>query len=460
MLRFPRFSLRQLVFGLSLVAIALLDPLGLASSTDDASSRWLNRLLANSYADDGQRQVVVVLIDDDYLLRNDTYWPLPYTEQSRLFKRLLAYRPEAVFIDLLYSHDHSRVVPGQPPRMESQVLANVFERYQQQGIALLVANTGVERGTPDGANTLPQLAKASTPALVSWSGYGAQYPLAVPTELGALQTPALAMYRRYCLSHTCTGLPTSADEAIRLRPMTVQWGVHQSPLQAKVSDISDCHVPGLFDQLLQAIFWKLGNDAQANCAYTLTLSAADLEVTDPEQQALLRQLLRGKMVLVGARIAGTGDVTQSPLHGKVPGVYLHAMALDNLINWGMNYYRSTPTLAELDLLRNVSIDVIDAIELLLLALLTYLKGTLEAPLFSSAFSGQRALLRIGPVMAWGLVMMLLGGLSVILWRCNYTPANVLGLLLLSLTLFSTRIQALLDGKARSRLDFATHGAQR
>ncbi|MDH0304050.1 MULTISPECIES: CHASE2 domain-containing protein [unclassified Pseudomonas] len=459
MLKFSRCSLRQLLFGVSVVLIALLDPIGLASSTDEASARWLNRLLASGYADDGQRQVVVVLVDDAYLLRNDTYWPLPYSEQSKLFKRLLAYKPEAVFVDLLYSHDHSRLVPGQPPRLESQVLANVFERYQQQGIALMLANNGLERGREGAVNTLPRLAEATTPALVSWSGYGAQYPLAVATDTGVLETPALRLYREYCHAHACASLPVDSTAAARLAPISVQWGVHPSPAQAQVADMGECTVPGLFDQLLQAVFWRLGSNAQAKCAYTLTLSASDLEVTGEEDQALIRQLLRGKLVLVGADIAGTGDTTLSPLHGQVPGVYLHAMALDNLINWGMGYYRAMPTLAELGLPGTGSIDLLDMIELLLLGLITYLKGTLDAPLFTPG-ARRRTRLRLGPASAWVVVLVSLSAVSAVLWQLNYTPVNVLGLLLLSLTLFSARIQAFFDSSARSRLEFATQGTQR
>ncbi|UBM25489.1 CHASE2 domain-containing protein [Pseudomonas sp. p1(2021b)] len=447
MLTLSPLVLRQLLFGLAVVLIALLDPFGLASATDDASSRWLNRLLASWYAEKGQQQVVVILIDDAYLQRNQTYWPLPYSEQSKLFKRLLAYKPGAVFIDLLYSHDHSRETPGQAPRMESQLLANVLERYRHQGIPLFLANTGFSADTQGAVNALPRFAEVSEPALVSWSGHGNQYPLAVPTAVGVLETPALQLYREYCHHHACAPLPADAIAAARLPDMAVQWGLKQSPSQAKVSDISECSFPGLADQLLHAVFWKLGSQAQANCAYSLTLSASDLEATDADDQALLKQLLTGKLVLVGARIAGTGDVTLSPLHGKIAGVYVHAMALDNLINWGMGYYRSTQSLAELGVPGTGSVDVLDVGELLLLALIASLKGRLESPVLTTSQTGSRRRLLLQPLAAWGVVLALVLGLSAALWRWNFTPANVLGLLLLSLTLFKTRVQTLLEDKA-------------
>ncbi|MEX5590936.1 CHASE2 domain-containing protein, partial [Pseudomonas urmiensis] len=87
--------------------MAILAPFGLASSSDKASAQWLNRMFASHYPSLGQQRVAVVLIDDAYLMRNNSSWPMPYGEQSKLFKRLLAYKPQAVFVDLLYSHDHS-----------------------------------------------------------------------------------------------------------------------------------------------------------------------------------------------------------------------------------------------------------------------------------------------------------------------------------------------------------------
>lgn len=445
MLKFSRFSLPQLLFTLAVAFIALLDPFGLSSSTDDASATWLNRLLANRYPDAGQQQVVVVLIDDAYLLRNQTYWPLPYNEQSKLFKRLLAYKPQAVFADLLYTHDHSRAIAGQPPRMESQLLANVFERYQRQGIALYLANNGEPPGGKT-VNTLARFAQVSTPSLVSWSGHGNQYPLATQTGLGVMETPALQLYREYCRSHACAPLPSDAEAAAQQPDIAVQWGLNPHPWQKQASDIDDCKLPGLADQLLQAVFWKVAsNDAPSNCTYNLTIPASALEVTEHEDQELLRKMLQGKLVLVGAHITGTGDITLSPLYGNVPGVYLHAMALDNLVSWGMDYYRSTPTLGEIGFAGKV--DVLDLFELALLALIANLKGSLDAPLFTRSLMNQQRRPRSASLASWALVFSLLVLLSIGLWLKNYTPANVFGLLLLSLTLFSTRVQALFTRRA-------------
>jgi len=444
---------RPIFFGLAVAFITLCDPFGLVSSSNAASARWLNRLFAEQYPDAGQRQVVVVLIDDTYLLRHQAHWPLPYSEQSKLFKRLLAYQPSAVFVDLLYSHDHSRTVPGQNPLMESQLLANVFERYQRQGIPLLLANTGLQRGVDGAVNILPRFAAISRPALVSWSGFGDQYPLAVPTPLGPLESPALGLYREYCRSHACPALPADAEAATQLPAMALQWGLKPSPLQERISAIGHCSAPGVFSQMLQAMFWKLGNSAQATCPYSLTLTASDLEATADEDRKLLHELLRGKLVLVGASIAGTGDVTLSPLHGKLPGVYLHAMALDNLIAWGTHYYRDPPALTELF----GSMNLLDLTQLLLLGLIALLKFVQARPAGSWPHkSWQRS-----PMAGLALMTLLLVTLSYALYRLNMTPVNVLGILLLSLSLCTEKVQERLQLYAcKDQGNRPTQGAQR
>jgi CHASE2 domain-containing sensor protein len=429
---------RKYFFGTFILLMVVLDPFGLTSSTENASAQWLNRMFSGYYDPTGQQNIVVVLIDDAYLLRNNTYWPMPYSEQSKLFKRLLSFKPAALFIDLLYSHDHSRGDPSQG----SQLLANVFARYQHQRIPLLLANTGQARGEDNQINVLPQLASVSSPALVSWSGFSDRYPLAAQTAVGAMETPALQLYRHYCREHACKTLPASAIESIQAPPIAVQWGLDLAPQQAQISGISHCTEPGFLDQLVQAIFWKLGNSAQATCPYTLTLSASDLEANSVEDRALLRQLLTNKLILVGAHITSASDLVQSPLHGKIPGIYIHAMALDNLITQGMNYDRDPSNLLW-------GIDWLDLVEVALLLLIAVLKALHDRrrrnlkplspwPRWEEGFFAS-------PYPSWCVVLSLLSLLSLVLYTFDITPANVLAILLLSLLLFGDKIEAWLDG---------------
>ncbi|MGX9764086.1 CHASE2 domain-containing protein [Pseudomonas shahriarae] len=440
----PLFNRRRYLLAFFIVLLAVLDPFGLASSSDKASAQWLNRMFSSNYPSTGQQHITVVLIDDAYLMRNNTSWPMPYSEQSKLFKRLLAYKPKAVFVDLLYSHDHSL---GDPTR-GSQLLANVFERYQRRGIPLLLANTGVTRGENGQANTLEQFAAFSQPGLVVWDGVDDKYPLAMPTALGLMETPALALYRQFCKGQPCADqLPRDAEAAAQLQPIAVQWGLKLAQQQAQIADIRHCAPPRNFvldgvAQLFQAVFWKLDDSAQARCPYSLTLSASDLEVSSPEDQALVAGLLRDRLVMVGASITSTGDLVQSPVHGLIPGVYLHAMALDNLINKGMDYDREPANFPRLNL------HWVDVLELGLLALIIVLKA-----LHARRLAGLQTWTRwrdhetrffTSPYPSWGLVMLVLLAVCWVLYLNHITLVNVLGIVLLSLALFSERIEAFFD----------------
>ncbi|MFC6339224.1 CHASE2 domain-containing protein [Pseudomonas sp. CCM 7891] len=439
----PLFTRRRYYLAALIVLLAILDPFGLASSSDKASAQWFNRMLSGGYPNTGQQQVAVVLVDDAYLMRNNTSWPMPYDEQSKLFKRLLAYKPKAVFVDLLYSHDHSL---GDPAR-GSQLLANVFERYQRQGIALFVANTGVTRGEDGQANTLAPFTGISQPALVLWDGVDDRYPLALKTSQGVLETPAMALYREYCKTQTCQRLPENAQATVASAPLVVQWGLKLAPQQARIKDLSDCASPSHFlpdwlRQLAQAVFWRFDDSAQARCAYSLTLSASDLEVSAPEDQALIAQLLGDRLVMVGAKITSTGDLVQSPVHGLIPGVYLHAMALDNLMTKGMDYDREPGSLP----LFNIS--WLDVLELGLLALIALFKALharqlAKQPAWTRWPSWERRLFS-SPYPAWGLVLMVLAAVCIVLRNNHYTAVNVLGITLLSLVLLSDRFEAFFD----------------
>lgn len=439
----PLFKYRRYWLAAIIVLLAILDPFGLASSSDKASAQWLNRMFASHYPSLGQQRVAVVLIDDAYLMRNDSSWPMPYGEQSKLFKRLLAYKPRAVFVDLLYSHDHSL---GDPAR-GSQLLANVFERYQRQGIPLWLANTGLTRAEAGQANTLAPFMQVSRPALVVWEGVDDKYPLAKQTQAGLMETPALALYRVFCATQDCQPPPVDAQTAAKRQPIAVQWGLKLAAEQARIADIRHCAAPRHFlldgvAQLFQAVFWKLDDSAQARCPYTLTLSASDLEVSDPNDQALIAELLHDRLVLVGANIASTGDLVESPVHGQLPGVYLHAMALDNLINAGMDYDHEPANFPHLPF------NWLDLLELGLLALIAVLKA-----LHARRLAGHRTWSRwrrqeiwffTSPCPSWLLVMSMLAAVSVLLSLNDITPVNVLGIVLLSLVLFSERIEAFFD----------------
>lgn len=392
----------------ALLAI-ILDPFGLTTATEEASSRLLNQLLANIYDDGAQQRIAVVIIDDDYLRQRGSHWPLPYAEQGKLFRQLLAYRPAAVMVDLMYSYDHAVGRSND----SSQLLANVFERYHAASIPLYLANSGVSQ-----SNTLSRFAEASQPALVSWSAAPQDYPLAAETEDGWMVTAAFALYRIHCQQHHCQSLPATAELAAAAPPMALQWGLGQADGQRHVSDTRQCPAERnawteAATRILQAVFWRFTGPSETRCPYHLTIPAGALATTVPEERALLKQLLADRLVLVGAAIASAEDLTHSPVHGQLPGVYAHATALDNLIQYGMHYFTAPPGIF------GTEMDILDLFELAFVALLLRFQARQ-----SLAFLPMR---NVVPITAITVLVLL----SCVLYALRITPVNILGLLLLT-----------------------------
>jgi hypothetical protein len=61
-----------------------------------------------------------------------------------------------------------------------------------------------------------------------------------------------------------------------------------------------------------------------------------------------RALLAGTVVLIGDARATSPDRVPSPLHVTVPGVFLHAVALENLLSTGQNYATVQPKLGTVE----------------------------------------------------------------------------------------------------------------
>src|SRR5262249_4180194 len=92
------------------------------------------------------------------------------------------------------------------------------------------------------------------------------------------------------------------------------------------------------EQLLLGVFEDLRDagkpDLALPCPSVAVIPASVLWTGDGNAA---RELLGGRFVMIGAAVSGIADWHQSPVHGQVPGVVLHAMALANLLSLGTRY---------------------------------------------------------------------------------------------------------------------------
>lgn len=339
------------VIGLLLMLfVSVFNPFGLRESSEQSTEAWLLRMFAPFYPAQAQGDVVVVLIDDQALARMQASWPLRYSEQARLLRQLLSYQPKSVFVDVLFTQ--RRYDGG-----STASLQRVFSSADEQGIPLILADYRDAEGR---SQMLAELRTVARTAQVNWSGFGERYPLLLVPGASDSRTPALQMYQQGCVDEDC-GLDSFAE------PLLVRWGYWSDGRMSRFVDLSGCGIRGQRSNAMQ-LLTLLGTDSlrsqrDANeverpqpCPYTRTLYANQLR--DPR----VAEVLRGKHVLLGAHIRGIPDLVVSPVQGQLPGVYWHAMALDNLLSQGHQYWRSAP-----EVIRGVSITDVLEMSLVLVA---------------------------------------------------------------------------------------------
>lgn len=123
-------------------------------------------------------------------------------------------------------------------------------------------------------------------------------------------------------------------------PLALVWGLKSAPQTDRPDSLSHCK-PGAYDgwRYMPGVLRQFFADPPSPiCPYHRTLSMVQLnELPEPA----LASYLAGRYVLVGANVPAYNDFANSPIHGLIPGVHLHAMALDNLLTYQGAYKQST-----------------------------------------------------------------------------------------------------------------------
>lgn len=203
-------------------------------------------------------------------------------------------------------------------------------------------------------------------------------------QLGYLVTPAVALIDTVCRSGRTlpgVGVPKLCPQMRRLydpkttqgyglyalsdtlaKPLYVRWGVKLSRLAQKYSGTSlnaeACEAQRMTGwwsktwavtrEVFFAAFPGVKNLVPETayrrpCSYIDTVSAS--VIADPrrigfsdEQAAQFRKdYFQNRIVLVGTAVPFVKDTIPSPVNGEMPGVFLHAMALENMLNFGTSY---------------------------------------------------------------------------------------------------------------------------
>lgn len=392
-----QLAVRMLIRGGIIFLILALDLFGVNTATDNASRQAFQKMVAPFHDTSGRQDIVVITISDTDLpnltSNKENIWPMPYNAQADFLEALIAVSPKAIFWDiytpyvnekapgfcrLFYLLSQNAFVPdaggGQKPFMfvadallsASPNKADLLKEDADLPEECVEANSSsTTPQTPYHSTIAPELVATGITPLPTFS-YGEQhlYPLYINTQTNepvsqtdtaiSQASPAVALFQ----------LMEPTAPQLQGPPLSLIWGNNSAPTyQLDASDAAKCKtadtdLSAMISFSLNAFKGpKSQNDSWLRpnpCMFHNQLSATRFMNLYNQSGDLPSGIFgdctdifcafEGKIILVGADLAGINDIYLSPVQGYVPGVYVHATALDNLLTYGENYKKEMPIL--------------------------------------------------------------------------------------------------------------------
>jgi CHASE2 domain len=327
--RVPFWFVFAVLFAFAIIQI-MLNPFGFSDLTQRYTQDISNLLITGPYVygTAGRDQVSVAMIDEETLHTLQMPWPWNYGAHARALDALLAYKPKAVVVDFLF-------VDSRPDPSISQLVEEIH-RYQKAHVPIYF-----EGGTdlPYGENALrPELAKTGVPiidpSILVYDGVARQYPVTgacfnqKPDANGTCPSLAVRVFRDVFPQYPLPPLNGLIE---------LVWGTRTNPINKKwmhVTDDSGAHVScsGGISSLRRIYLAFFDTSAvQSHCPYTGELPVMSLMEgsDDPD----VTKLAANRVILYGASLEGAQDKSYTPVNGLLPNVFVHAMALDNLVTF-------------------------------------------------------------------------------------------------------------------------------
>ncbi len=324
---------------------------GLSFHLTPWSQAFINAIVKYAYdprGENGQQDTTVLLFREENLQDFRTHYPVPYRIHAQVLEALSIYAPRAVFVDFVFVD----------AREGDQV-----EELAQSVCILSEAGTKVFLAAPVKAvlgNTvreeLLKCAQRASPHMDREQGVSGVLTYANGAWDGEDFLPSAA----FAVAADKLGI-----DPRRAEPLEIIWGKGVAELNRKWMK---CEDPTLL-QVFKATLFHGPLATKLSCPYTRTLSVNHLLNSTGDQD--VHKALHGKTVFYGAAFRMTGDRVNSPVYAEMPGVYLHAMAYDNLATFRAHYKRSER--------HGLLARLLDAALLFIAALLLLFQSREEAP---------------------------------------------------------------------------------
>jgi CHASE2 domain-containing sensor protein len=271
------------------------------------------------------------------------------------------FKPAAIFLDYYYTFPHGE----DPAREIAQFAQRLKDESEINGVPIRLGPVG------DGPVFAPL---RQIPSLgVSWTGLDL---LSVPfAAADGSPIASYGLYRIWCQDRgiDCNWTPKG--------DLTLTWGfgVSDRALRFAAEEDAACALNSnsfagkavagashFTRAMFRAALYDEGGQSvrrdplESRCFYNDTLIASHVMSGALDQE--IAPLLENRIVLIGAAHARPADRHHIPQVGMVPGVYIHAMALDNLIEQGHDYVQQAPQII-------YALDAADLVELVVTGLI-------------------------------------------------------------------------------------------
>ncbi|HUO88840.1 MAG TPA: CHASE2 domain-containing protein [Rhizomicrobium sp.] len=326
--RVPFWFVALVLFGFATLQI-MLNPFGFSDLTQRYAQDVSNLLITGPYLypTTGRDQVSVVVVDEKSLAEMKQPWQWTYGEHARALDAILSYQPKAVIVDFLFVDQHPDPTIGE--------LADEIRRFQKWHVPIYFEG-GID--LPYGETALrPELARTGVPILdpsiETYDGVVRQYPTTGhcygtngAEKPGRCLSLALRVYK------DLYGANYPAD--LLEGQMELVWGTKTAPFNEvfnRRSGAPPCNEKTWFAVRLYRAFFDKAT-AVSKCAYNNYVPVNGVANAPPGDKDL-PNLIPGHIVLYGGALQGAQDTSFTPTSGVQPNVFVHAMALDNLITF-------------------------------------------------------------------------------------------------------------------------------
>lgn len=347
-----RIRLIILESGIALL-ISIWDPFNISAEQNKTIDRWIAVISQFFYESKGQGSLAVVLIDQDSLDELHRDWPLDYADIAAIGHRIACAGAIGIFFDFVPSRkynldegaDDLRALVKDPIGYRGGCRS---DKARSPVPVFFARAPGIDTPLLADLNAAQRTFLIETEAEANIYAAGAEQFIDHVPAFNEI-TPAFGLFRYFCGEGRDPAVagrlpcPPDVSPARARAPIYLTWNGHPASGQKIVADAANCADPSrypLWDGI-RLLFAPEGR----RCGPLLTLRVTDLYrgldfiTTNRVNPA---SYLDGRIVLIGVHLAALKDDVISPVHDRLPGVYAHGMALDNLLTYGGRYYTVPP----------------------------------------------------------------------------------------------------------------------